>query len=91
MFGPACCLTEASLEGFTPGAYPDSWGVLPQALMRLIAGGDRRQRTVHVSAIEVYQGLAYDLLGGHAPLKVGTKGSNQRTGMKGAAAGATED
>jgi hypothetical protein len=52
--------------------------MLPRALLALLQD---QSTTVHTSAIEVYQGLAYDLLSERAPLTVGTKGQGQRTGL----------
>ena len=80
MSGPPGSLTEASLDG---GA--SAYGVLPRVAITLLnslpAGS-----TLHASAIEVYQELAYDLLRERAPLTVGTKGSGQLAQAEGAAA-----
>ncbi len=84
MFGPTGSLTISSLDHmYKNGGLPPLWGILPRALMTLLSSTGRNSQsvTLHASAIEVYQGLAYDLLNNKQPLTVGMKGANQRTGM----------
>jgi hypothetical protein len=47
----------------------------------------RKSTTMLVSAVEVYQDLAYDLLNDSAPLAVGSKGKDQLCGQAGAVSG----
>lgn len=84
MFGAPGCLTEASLEGLAPGASSPTWGILPRALIALLRTLPA-SATLHCSAIEVYQDLAYDLLNERSPLVVGRKGANQLGGNEGVA------
>jgi hypothetical protein len=94
MFGPAGSLTEASLSTCGAGGQlPKDWGILPRAIMTIIdkanaaSSNGEVSTTVHASAVEVYQELAYDLLNNKAPLQVGMKGANQRQGMGGDVSG----
>ena len=78
MFGPPGCLTEASLSDQSPGtAAPRAWGVFPRIALELLQGSGC---TLHVSAIEVYQDKAYDLLADRAPLQVGSKNAGRQVG-----------
>eukprot|EP00592_Proboscia_alata_P021827 CAMPEP_0194423136 /NCGR_PEP_ID=MMETSP0176-20130528/22413_1 /TAXON_ID=216777 /ORGANISM="Proboscia alata, Strain PI-D3" /LENGTH=240 /DNA_ID=CAMNT_0039232221 /DNA_START=220 /DNA_END=942 /DNA_ORIENTATION=+ len=82
---PSSSTARPPLETQTnTAASSASWGVLPRTLMRLLTeneSGSGKSLALHVSAIEIYQGLAYDLLRDKAPLTVGMKGANQRTGI----------
>jgi hypothetical protein len=83
MFGPPGSLSEAALEAeaaMGTGArdgVPDSWGVFPRCMMHLLRLPNFG--SMHVSAVEVYQEQAFDLIDGRAPLKVG-KSKNSATG-----------
>jgi len=66
IFGPPNCLR---------GDAPESLqGLLPRLLQQLI---ETTGFSISVSAVEVYQDLAYDLLNNSSPLTVGTKGKGQ--------------
>ena len=65
IFGPEGCLRpDKSID----------WGLMPRLLEELL---NTENISVSVSAVEVYQDLAYDLLNNSAPLTVGTKGRDQ--------------
>ena len=92
MFGPTGSLTISSLDHlYEKGVVSPLWGILPRALMILLAsgkasakasgGGNTSAVTLHASAIEVYQGLAYDLLNQKQPLTVGIKVGKGRSNM----------
>ncbi|GMI10252.1 hypothetical protein TrVE_jg94 [Triparma verrucosa] len=67
IFGPEGCLRpDKSID----------WGLMPRLLEELL---NTENISVSVSAVEVYQDLAYDLLNNSAPLTVGTKGRDQHT------------
>ena len=70
VFGPPGCLRSDS--------SPALHGLLPRLLQELVATANT---TISVSAVEVYQDLAYDLLDSSSPLTVGTKGGGQMTGI----------
>ena len=78
MFGPPGCLTEASLSESPGTAPPRAWGVFPRMALELLQHGSGC--SLHVSAIEVYQDKAYDLLADRAPLQVGSKSAGRQVG-----------
>ena len=80
LFGPTGCLTEASLSevaGADARASPRAWGLLPRLALALLA---ERRGSLHASAIEVYQEVAYDLLADRAPLTVGARSAGRKVG-----------
>ncbi|GMI00731.1 hypothetical protein TrLO_g8517 [Triparma laevis f. longispina] len=67
IFGPEGCLRpDKSID----------WGLMPRLLRDLM---EEEGVSISVSAVEVYQDLAYDLMNNSAPLTVGTKGRDQHT------------
>ena len=84
MLGPPGALTESSLSE-CGGGCPSTWGIFPRIAFELLhEGGGDGSRTLHASAIEVYQDNAYDLLADRAPLQVGTKSVGRQVGGGGA-------
>ena len=86
MFGPPGSLTEASLAESSlrvsdRQACPPTWGIFPRIALALLQDANE---SVCVSAIEVYQDHAYDLLADRAPLQVGTKSVGRQVGGGGA-------
>mmetsp|Transcript_19487 Transcript_19487/g.22417 ORF Transcript_19487/g.22417 Transcript_19487/m.22417 type:complete len:547 (-) Transcript_19487:176-1816(-) len=83
MFAPPGALTESSLSE----SGEECLGIFPRIAFELLnEGGDDclGGRTLHASAIEVYQDNAYDLLADRAPLQVGTKSVGRQVGGRGA-------
>eukprot|EP00944_MAST-04C_sp_MAST-4C-sp1_P002077 g2077.t1 len=74
MFGPTGCLTESSVDKAFPNV-PHEWGIFPRFVMGIL--NSQSGTTLHTSAIEVYQNVAYDLNNGRQVLKVGTSGSRK--------------
>ena len=74
MFGPTGCLTESSVDK-APSNIPHEWGIAPRFVMGIL--NSQSGTTLHTSAIEVYQNVAYDLNNGRQVLKVGTSGSKK--------------
>lgn len=78
MFGPAGCLTEASVQQ-ARNSIPESWGLFPRAVLTLMQSGDvtatgtsgGSRTTLHASAVEVYHENVFDLLDDRAQLSIG--------------------
>ena len=76
VFGPPGCLTAEAVKR-AAGGVPASWGLFPRIASELL---NAELGTLHVSAIEVYQDKAYDLLANRAPLTVGVKSAGRQVG-----------
>ena len=80
LFGPPGSLTSHSIEQCAPHSVPPQWGCMPRLMFDLVNNQNSfgQFSNVLVSAIEVYQDSAYDLLNNRGPLRVGTKSLGRR-------------
>eukprot|EP00941_MAST-03F_sp_MAST-3F-sp1_P003860 g3860.t1 len=68
MLGPQGSLTETALAKATGvDAIPIAWGIFPRIALSLLRTSGSK---IRVSAVEVYNNVAYDLLNGAVPLSV---------------------
>jgi hypothetical protein len=70
MFGPAGCLTEASIVAAGGGVPPD-WGLFPRTVLTMMQAPGVDLASVHASAVEVYHECVFDLLDDRCQLAVG--------------------
>ena len=67
IFGPPGALTESALGGgISP---PDSWGIFPRFMLSMLQS---EKVPLQVSAIEIYDEAAFDLLSDRKQLRIGT-------------------
>ena len=80
LFGPPGSLTSHSIEQCDVHSVPPQWGCMPRLMFDLVNNQNSfgQFSNVLVSAIEVYQDSAYDLLNNRGPLRVGTKSLGRR-------------
>jgi len=67
IFGPPGSLTESALR--ESSQTPTSWGIFPRFMMSMLNSG---RGTLHVSAIEIYDEVAFDLLSDRTQLRIGS-------------------
>ena len=72
MFGPAGCLTEASVQQAGKDEVPSEWGLFPRTVLTMMHSCEGGQPTLHASAVEVYHENVFDLLEDRAQLMIGT-------------------
>ena len=73
MFGPAGCLTEASVQQAGKDKVPESWGLFPRTVLQMMHSCvDGQSSTLHASAVEVYHENVFDLLEDRAQLMIST-------------------